>query len=85
LVARAAALRAGDPQAASADLVARVLREDPPATHTRRAALAPVDGVAAGEIVRVALAGVPFGVGPHACPGREHAIALACGALDGPL
>jgi hypothetical protein len=86
LIARAAALRADDPPAASADLVARVLRDDPPATRTRRTASSPVqvDGqqIGAGETVSVALTGRPFGDGPHACPGREHAIALACGALD---
>lgn len=58
-----------------------VLRDDPPVPATRRQALAAivVGGftVEAGEIVRVELAGGPaFGAGPHACPGREHALAL---------
>ncbi|GAA0233809.1 hypothetical protein [Cryptosporangium japonicum] len=48
-----------------------VLRDDPPAPSTKR--LAPN-----GEIVRVPLAGdLAFGAGPHACPGRAHALALA--------
>ncbi|WP_035853448.1 hypothetical protein [Cryptosporangium arvum] len=51
-----------------------VLRDDPPAPATRR--LAPD-----GTIVRVPLAGdLAFGAGPHACPGRPHALALASGA-----
>jgi hypothetical protein len=86
LIARAAARRGDEPDVASADLVARVLSDDPPATQTRRTASSPVRAgeleIAAGETVRVALTGKPFGDGPHACPGREHAIALACGALD---
>jgi cytochrome P450 len=86
LIARAGALRVDDPQAAVEELVARVLRDDPPATVTRRAAVSPVRAagheVAAGETVTVSLTGTPFGAGAHACPGRDHAIALARGALD---
>jgi hypothetical protein len=38
--------------------------------------------VAAGDIVRVSLAGgVAFGAGPRRCPGRTHALALVDGAL----
>lgn len=44
-----------------------VLRDDPPVRITRRGG-APVD---------LAAAGLPFGAGPHACPGRDHALALA--------
>jgi cytochrome P450 len=63
-----------------------VLRDDPPVPATRRQALAArtVGGVtvAAGEVVRVALAGdLAFGAGPRRCPGREHALALVEGAL----
>jgi hypothetical protein len=64
--------------------VDEVLRDDPPVPTTRRQALvATVVGgypVEAGEVVRVELAGGPaFGAGPHACPGREHALALVPG------
>ncbi|HEX3646852.1 MAG TPA: hypothetical protein VHV49_00415 [Pseudonocardiaceae bacterium] len=55
-------------------LVADVLagRQRPPVPATRR--LAPD-----GTVVEVSLAEVPFGAGPHACPGREHALAIAEG------
>ncbi|MEU4218099.1 hypothetical protein [Actinoplanes sp. NPDC026623] len=61
--------------------VGEVLRDDPPVPATRRQALAAtvVGGhpVEAGEVVLVDLAGGPaFGAGPHACPGRAHALAL---------
>jgi cytochrome P450 len=63
-----------------------VLRDDPPVPATRRQALvARTVGdvtVAAGEVVRVALAGdLAFGAGPRRCPGRDHALALVEGAL----
>ena len=49
-----------------------VLRDDPPVRFTRRA---PLHG---GTVVLdLATAGLPFGAGPHACPGRDHALALA--------
>jgi cytochrome P450 len=35
-----------------------------------------------GEDVTVSLAGMPFGAGPRACPGAEHATALATGVLE---
>lgn len=54
--------------------VADVLRDDPPVPATRRRA-------PDGEIVLVSLHGAPFGAGPRACPGREHALALVEGAL----
>jgi cytochrome P450 len=56
------------------DIVAATLRDDPPVLATRRL----VDG----EVRLVSLVGAPFGAGPHACPGREHAIAIASGVLD---
>lgn len=56
-------------------LVDRALRTDPPVLHTRRED-------AAGHAVTVSLAGAPFGAGRHACPGSDHAIALAAGVLD---
>ncbi|HEV8561775.1 MAG TPA: oxidoreductase [Actinophytocola sp.] len=54
--------------------VAGTLRDDPPVRVTRR--------VRDGEPVTVDLGGLPFGAGPHACPGRDHAIAIACGILE---
>ncbi|MFI6473023.1 hypothetical protein ACIBL5_22525 [Streptomyces sp. NPDC050516] len=35
-----------------------------------------------GALVEVGLAEVPFGIGPHARPGREHAPALAAGLAE---
>jgi cytochrome P450 len=60
--------------AVSGCTIAETLRDDPPVRATRRL----VDG----SVRLVALTGVPFGAGPHACPGQEHAIAIACGVLD---
>jgi hypothetical protein len=63
-------------RAPSAEEAVRLaLAEDPPVRVTRR--------VRAGETVEVDISGLPFGAGPHACPGREHAIALAVGILSG--
>jgi hypothetical protein len=58
-------------------LVANIVsgRTGPPVPKTRR--LAPN-----GTIVEVDLTEEPFGVGPHACPGRAHALALAAGLTD---
>ena len=50
-------------------------RTDPPVPLTRRVA---PDGM----LVEVSLAEAPFGVGPHACPGRDHALALAAGLVE---
>jgi hypothetical protein len=50
-------------------------RTDPPVPLTRRVA-------PDGTLVEVSLAEVPFGIGPHACPGREHALALAAGLVE---
>jgi cytochrome P450 len=66
--------------------VHEVLRDQPPVPATRRQALAATTvgavTVAAGEVVRVALAGdLAFGAGPRRCPGRRHALALVDGAL----
>ena len=36
-----------------------------------------------GRLVVIDLAGRPFGEGPRACPGAEHALALAAGVLEG--
>ncbi|WP_158887078.1 hypothetical protein [Amycolatopsis anabasis] len=58
------------------EVVAETLRRDPPVRRTRREA--------GGTVVTVELAagGLAFGAGSHRCPGRGHAIALACGILD---
>ncbi|MFC9993160.1 hypothetical protein [Nocardia sp. NPDC127526] len=57
--------------------IARTMHENPPLRSTRR--------VIDGELVELDMRhpGLGFGVGPHACPGREHAIALAAGILEG--
>jgi hypothetical protein len=61
--------------AATAALIAAGGRlEPPPVPLTRR--IAPD-----GELVEVDLTGLPFGAGPRACPGAEHALALAAGVL----
>jgi hypothetical protein len=62
--------RTGDVDTAVAD----TLRDDPPVRVTRR--------VRDGVPVTVDLIGLPFGAGPHACPGRYHAIAIARGILE---
>ncbi len=69
---------------ATADLVDGALRHGTPVEQTVRLA-PPVRStrrLRAGELVEVDLATVPFGAGAHACPGRQHALALAAGALD---
>jgi hypothetical protein len=62
---------------ATAALVANTLagRTDPPVPKTRRVA---PDGVT----VEADLTESPFGAGPHACPGRLHALALADGLVQ---
>lgn len=61
----------------------------PPVPATRRVALSPVRlgeaTVAAGTVISVDLTDEPFGSGPHRCPGREHALAIAAGVVDGLL
>ncbi|MFI5706995.1 hypothetical protein [Kribbella sp. NPDC051620] len=61
---------------ATAALVANTLagRSDPPVPKTRR--IAPD-----GSTVEIDLTDTPFGAGPHACPGRLHALALADGLV----
>jgi 2-methylisocitrate lyase-like PEP mutase family enzyme len=53
---------------------AMIAGQDPPAPATRRVA-------PDGAIVEVPLAGIPFGLGRHACPGRAHAEAMVAGAF----
>jgi len=59
------------------DALDRALAENPPVRRTCRM----VDGVVTE--VDIAAAGLPFGAGPHECPGRAHALALAGGVLEG--
>lgn len=62
--------------AATAALIAAGGALDPPPVPlTRR--IAPT-----GELVEVDLTGHPFGAGPRACPGAEHALALAEGVVE---
>jgi hypothetical protein len=62
--------------AATAALIAAGGALDPPPVPiTRR--IAPD-----GTLVEVDLTGRPFGDGPRACPGAEHALALAAGVLE---
>jgi cytochrome P450 len=93
----AARLGAGAPAGADA-LLADTLRLDGPVQLTTRLGTAaiPLGGrtVPAGVRIVVVLAAaatdpsvaddpaVGFGRGPHACPGAEHAVALAAGVLD---
>ncbi|PXY30965.1 hypothetical protein [Prauserella muralis] len=60
------------------EVVVLVLREEPPVRATRRVG---PDG--AEVVVDLAGAGLPFGAGEHACPGREHALALVAGIAEG--
>lgn len=62
---------------ATATLVANTLagRTDPPVPRTRRVA-------PDGATVEIDLTDSPFGAGPHACPGRLHALALADGLVQ---
>jgi cytochrome P450 len=59
-------------------VVAETLRQDPPVRLTRR--LAPETGTVVP--VDLAASGLPFGAGPHECPGRAHAEAIAAGVVD---
>lgn len=60
-------------------VVAETLLRDPPVRTTRRRH--------AGRVVPVDLAapGLPFGAGPHECPGRDHAVAIAEGVVEAVL
>ncbi|WP_405162488.1 cytochrome P450 [Nocardia sp. NBC_01499] len=58
-------------------IIARTMDENPPLRSTRR--------VVDAEVVELDMRhpGLGFGAGPHACPGREHAIAIAAGIIEG--
>ncbi|WP_203218288.1 hypothetical protein [Nocardia brasiliensis] len=57
--------------------IARTMDENPPLRSTRR--------VVDGRLVELDMRhpGLGFGAGPHACPGRAHAVALAAGIIEG--
>lgn len=63
------------PDASASELVAGVLRDEPPVVSTVRVA-------ADGDPVTVPLADHPFGAGAHACPGGVLAVALAEGVVE---
>jgi cytochrome P450 len=86
------------PGETAAELTEAVLRDDPPVQCTRRISALPavIGGVTipAGEPVWILLAAAEssapappatFGSGPHGCPGRELAMALARGVVSGVL
>jgi cytochrome P450 len=90
LVERAVAAMPEHEGATVDEILAGVLREDPPVRATRRLATAParVNSVelAPGTIVTLDLAAggddrLPFGFGLRPCPAREHALAIAAGIL----
>ncbi|MGA5818058.1 hypothetical protein ACPC54_09385 [Kitasatospora sp. NPDC094028] len=87
----------GLPPGGADALLAEVLRRDPPVTALRRRAAAGVRvgalDLRAGEAVLIDVtaaeadapagrAGLAFGAGPHHCPGRAQAMALAAGLLE---
>ena len=90
LVARAIAAAARERGATVEEILAAVLRNDPPVRATRRVALEPLRigsaEVATGSVVELDLTAghdehLPFGAGLRPCPGREHALAIAAGVL----
>lgn len=59
-------------------IVAETLRRDPPVRMTRRRAR----DTARTVTIDLAASGLPFGAGPHHCPGRDHATAIVVGILE---
>lgn len=90
LVERAVAAVPGHEGATVDEILAGVLREDPPVRATRRLAATPARigslEVPPGTIVTLDLTAggddrLPFGSGRRPCPGREHALAIAAGCV----
>ena len=90
LVERAVAALPEHEGATVEELLTAVLRADPPVRATRRmaAAAATVGSteVQPGTIIALDLTAagddrLPFGSGPHSCPGRDHALAMAAGCV----
>ena len=90
LVERAVAAMPEHQGATVDEILAGVLREDPPVRATRRvdggACPHRLPGGAAGTIVTLDLTAggddrLPFGSGLRPCPGREHALAIAAGCV----
>jgi hypothetical protein len=90
LVERAVAAMREHEGATVDEILADVLRDDPPVRATRRLATAPAGigsaEVSPGTIVTLDLAAagddhLPFGAGLRSCPGREHALAIAAGCV----
>jgi cytochrome P450 len=65
--------------------VAEALRRRPPVTRTTRVATVDTAVAARGAtvVLDLASAGLPFGGEPRVCPGRDHALAIAVGAVHG--
>ncbi|MEU8516893.1 hypothetical protein AB0C76_35720 [Kitasatospora sp. NPDC048722] len=84
----------GLPAGGAAAVLGEVLRHDPPVPALRRRAVADVRvgerEVRAGDAVLIDVTAAQrdapdllvFGAGPHRCPGRAHALALAAGLLE---
>jgi hypothetical protein len=91
LVERAVVAMPEDENATVDELLAGVLREDPPVRATRRLAAASARigaaEVAPGTTVTLNLTAgsddcLPFGCGLRPCPGRSHALAIAAGIVE---
>ncbi|MEE1788270.1 hypothetical protein PUR71_36045 [Streptomyces sp. SP17BM10] len=88
------ARRAGLPASGTEGILDDVLRHDPPVPALRRRAVTDVRAgelqVRSGDAVLIDVTATQkgaadllvFGAGPHRCPGRAHALALAAGLLE---
>jgi cytochrome P450 len=79
LIGRAAqAMLRSDADRSVETIIEETLRQAPPVRATRRVA----PGTATVVLIDLAAGGLPFGAGPHQCPGRDHATAIAAGILE---